>query len=243
MTARPAERSAAAPAAAAPAPAAPAPPPRKGARRDGRQELHVAGDVSSRYKKKRRVKARPCRRRGWPARLRDAHRAGGARSRRSAKASRSRSSRRSMAVKATEVIKVLMNMGVMATINQPIDQDTAVLVVEEMGHTAKSSRKTRSRRTCRACARGARRGRAAAAGGHGHGPRRPRQDLAAGLHPPHQGRGRRGRWHYPAHRCLPRDDRQGRHHLPGHPGPCGLHRHACPRRAGHRHRGAGRGRR
>ena len=42
-----------------------------------------------------------------------------------------------MAVKATEVIKVLMNMGVMATINQPIDQDTAVLVVEELGHTAK----------------------------------------------------------------------------------------------------------
>jgi len=35
------------------------------------------------------------------------------------------------------VIKVLMNMGVMATINQPIDQDTAVLVVEEMGHTPK----------------------------------------------------------------------------------------------------------
>ena len=42
-----------------------------------------------------------------------------------------------MAVKATEVIKVLMNMGVMATINQPLDQDTAVLVVEEMGHTPK----------------------------------------------------------------------------------------------------------
>jgi len=41
-----------------------------------------------------------------------------------------------MAVKANEVIKVMMNMGVMATINQPIDQDTAVLVVEEMGHTA-----------------------------------------------------------------------------------------------------------
>jgi translation initiation factor IF-2 len=42
-----------------------------------------------------------------------------------------------MAVKATEVIKVLMNLGVMATINQPIDRDTAVLVVEEMGHTSK----------------------------------------------------------------------------------------------------------
>ena len=41
-----------------------------------------------------------------------------------------------MAVKANEVIKTLLNMGVMATINQPIDTDTAVLVVEEMGHTA-----------------------------------------------------------------------------------------------------------
>ncbi|WP_370249943.1 translation initiation factor IF-2 [Thalassolituus sp.] len=39
-----------------------------------------------------------------------------------------------MAVKAGEVIKELMKMGVMATINQPLDQDTATLVVEEMGH-------------------------------------------------------------------------------------------------------------
>jgi translation initiation factor IF-2 len=42
-----------------------------------------------------------------------------------------------MAVKAGEVIKTLMGMGVMATINQPIDQDTATLVVEEMGHKIK----------------------------------------------------------------------------------------------------------
>jgi translation initiation factor IF-2 len=41
-----------------------------------------------------------------------------------------------MAVKANEVIKTMMKMGVMATINQPIDQDTAQLVVEEFGHTA-----------------------------------------------------------------------------------------------------------
>jgi len=47
-----------------------------------------------------------------------------------------------MAVKAPEVIKVLMNMGAMVTINQPVDQDTAVLVVEEMGHTAKVSRES-----------------------------------------------------------------------------------------------------
>jgi translation initiation factor IF-2 len=45
-----------------------------------------------------------------------------------------------MAVKATEVIKVLMGMGVMATINQSIDQDTATLAVQEMGHTVKTTR-------------------------------------------------------------------------------------------------------
>jgi len=42
-----------------------------------------------------------------------------------------------MTVKAAEVIKVLMNMGSMVTINQVLDQDTATLVVEEMGHTVK----------------------------------------------------------------------------------------------------------
>ena len=42
-----------------------------------------------------------------------------------------------MAVKSNEVIRSLMSMGMMVTINQVIDQDTAVLVVEEMGHTAK----------------------------------------------------------------------------------------------------------
>ena len=39
-----------------------------------------------------------------------------------------------MSMKAGELIKALMKMGVMATINQVIDQDTAVLVVEELGH-------------------------------------------------------------------------------------------------------------
>lgn len=42
-----------------------------------------------------------------------------------------------MAVKSSDLIKNLMRMGVMATINQTIDQDTAVLIVEEMGHKAK----------------------------------------------------------------------------------------------------------
>ncbi|RUR13992.1 translation initiation factor IF-2 [Legionella sp. km772] len=41
-----------------------------------------------------------------------------------------------MSVKAAEVIKVMMSLGAMATINQVIDQETAVIVVEEMGHKA-----------------------------------------------------------------------------------------------------------
>lgn len=41
-----------------------------------------------------------------------------------------------MSVKASEVVKVLFNMGTMVTINQTLDQDTAMLVVEEMGHNA-----------------------------------------------------------------------------------------------------------
>ena len=41
-----------------------------------------------------------------------------------------------MSVKSAEIIKVLLNMGVMATINQVLDQDTATLLVEEMGHIA-----------------------------------------------------------------------------------------------------------
>ncbi len=40
-----------------------------------------------------------------------------------------------MTVKAAEVIKVMMQMGTMATINQVLDQETATIVVEEMGHT------------------------------------------------------------------------------------------------------------
>ena len=44
-----------------------------------------------------------------------------------------------LAVKAPEVIKALMKMGVMVTINQNIDHDTAVLVSEELGHSVKKS--------------------------------------------------------------------------------------------------------
>jgi translation initiation factor IF-2 len=105
--------------------------------RYGRQELHVTGDVSSRYKKKRRTRGRPVAasaegRHGFEMPTAPVvHEVGIGGTVTVAELAQR------MAVKANEVIKVLMNMGVMATINQPIDQDTAVLVVEEMGHTPK----------------------------------------------------------------------------------------------------------
>src|SRR5467141_1522402 len=108
------------------------------ATRYGRQELHIVGDVSSRHKKK---KSRDGRRRSMGGESDTKH---------GFEMPTERVVRevvigeamtvgelaQKMAVKATEVIKVMMNMGVMATINQMIEQDTAVLVVEEMGHTA-----------------------------------------------------------------------------------------------------------
>jgi translation initiation factor IF-2 len=120
---------------AVPTPAAPADD--KGATRYGRQELHVAGDVSSRYKKKRRTKSRPMQssaegRHAFEMPTTPVIREVGIGETVTVAELAQR-----MAVKATEVIKVLMNVGVMATINQPIDRDTAVLVVEEMGHTPK----------------------------------------------------------------------------------------------------------
>ncbi|MGH8149823.1 MAG: translation initiation factor IF-2 [Steroidobacteraceae bacterium] len=105
--------------------------------RYGRQELHVATDVSSRYKKKRRVKSRAMPssadgRHGFEMPTAPVVREVGI-----GETVSVAELAQKMAVKATEVIKVLMNLGIMATINQPIDQDTAVLVVEEMGHTPK----------------------------------------------------------------------------------------------------------
>ncbi len=45
-----------------------------------------------------------------------------------------------MAVKAAEVIKLLMGMGQMVTINQVLDQDTAMIIVQEMGHVAHAAK-------------------------------------------------------------------------------------------------------
>src|SRR5580658_3842139 len=122
--------------AAPPVPAAPAAADDK-ATRYGRQELHVTGDVSSRYKKKRRAKSRPVSAGAGGEHAFEMPTAPVVREVGIGETVTVAELAQKMAVKATEVIKVLMNMGVMATINQPIDQDTAVLVVEELGHTPK----------------------------------------------------------------------------------------------------------
>jgi translation initiation factor IF-2 len=108
------------------------------ATRYGRQELHIVGDVSSRHKKK---KSRDGRRRtmGGDSDAKHGFEMPTARVVREVPITEAMTVgelAQKMAVKATEVIKVMMNMGVMATINQTIEQDTAILVVEEMGHTA-----------------------------------------------------------------------------------------------------------
>ena len=102
----------------------------------GRAELHIGGDASRR-KKKQRVRERKApmgmeQRHGFELPTAKVVREVGV-----GETITPQELAQKMAVKATEVIKVMMNLGLMATINQPIDQDTAVLVVEEMGHTAK----------------------------------------------------------------------------------------------------------
>lgn len=104
----------------------------------GRQELHVAADASGRRKKKKtrrravsvsvetgrhafeRPTAPVVREVAVPETIKVGELA------------------QRLAVKSTDVIRSLMKLGVMATINQAIDQDAAILVVEEFGHIAKS---------------------------------------------------------------------------------------------------------
>jgi translation initiation factor IF-2 len=110
--------------------------------RYGRTELHVAGDVSARYKKKKRLRSRTA---PVAAEARHAFEMPTAPVKHEVAIGETTTVAelaQKMAVKANEVIKIMMNMGVMATINQPIDQDTAVLVVEEMGHTARVVRES-----------------------------------------------------------------------------------------------------
>jgi translation initiation factor IF-2 len=113
------------------------PKAKAGDTRYGRKELHVAGDKSGRRKRKTPMRRRPVSLSGdtqhgferptapviheveIPENIAVSELA------------------KRLAIKGNEVVKVLFNMGAMVTINQVIDQDTAALVVEELGHVAK----------------------------------------------------------------------------------------------------------
>ena len=143
----------AAPPAPPAAPAAPAPPSRRpdarraergdgrerGGRRErgrrSREELHVASDKAGRRRKKQ--KSRPVVRTQPTRHAFEMPTAPVVREVVIPETITVGELAQKMSIKATELIKALMGLGMMVTINQVIDQDAAVIVVEELGHTPK----------------------------------------------------------------------------------------------------------
>ncbi|MEX0708828.1 MAG: translation initiation factor IF-2 [Woeseia sp.] len=105
--------------------------------RYGRKELHVAGDKSGRRKRKAPSRRRPVSISGDTQHGFELPTAPVVREVEIPENISVSELAQKMAVKGNEVVKVLFNMGAMVTINQVIDQDTAVLVVEELGHKVK----------------------------------------------------------------------------------------------------------
>ena len=109
-----------------------------------------------------------------------------------------------MGIKGKEVIKKLWALGMMGVnINQDVDLDTATLIATEFGYQIESTAFNEDEVIADAETPGHARGSGSArAGGHHHGPRRPRQDVAARRDPQGQRRRGRGGRHHPAHRRL-----------------------------------------
>lgn len=103
----------------------------------GRKELHVAGDKSGRRKRKTPVRRRPVSISSEGQHGFEKPTAPVVREVEIPESIAVSELAQRIAVKGNEVVKVLFNMGAMVTINQVIDQDTAILVVEELGHIAK----------------------------------------------------------------------------------------------------------
>ncbi len=105
--------------------------------RYGRKELHVAGDKSGRRKRKSPTRRRPVSVGGDSQHGFERPTAPVIREVEVADNISVAELAQRMAVKGNEVVKALFKMGAMVTINQVIDQDTAILVIEEFGHEAK----------------------------------------------------------------------------------------------------------
>ena len=148
-----------------------------------------------------------------------------------------------MSIKAAELIKNMMKMGQMVTINQVLDRDTAMILVEEMGRTAVPPRTTIPDAALTEHV------------GDGDAKLEVRPPVVTIIIPTSTTarprcstpecprRQRRSRRHHAAHWRLSRDDAARRHHLPRHAGPRGVYRHARGAKS-YRHRDpGGRGRR
>ncbi|MDH3363864.1 MAG: translation initiation factor IF-2 [Gammaproteobacteria bacterium] len=113
------------------------PKPGRGETRYGRKELHVAGDKSGRRRRKTPTRRRPVTVGGDSKHGFERPTAPVVHEVEIPESISVAELAQRMAIKGNEVVKVLFNMGAMVTINQVIDQDTATLVVEELGHIAK----------------------------------------------------------------------------------------------------------
>ena len=107
--------------------------------RYGRKELHVAGDKSGRRKRKAPMRRRPVSLGGDSQHGFEMPTAPVVHEVEIPESISVAELAQRMAIKGNEVVKVLFNMGAMVTINQIIDQDTATLVVEELGHVARQT--------------------------------------------------------------------------------------------------------
>ena len=121
-----------------------------------------------------------------------------------------------LGLSSAEVIKKLMELGEMATLTQTLPDETVTVLAEALDRKVEVVSTAEEEAEEVVYEDADEDLEAAAARGHDHGPRRPRQDVAAGRDPPDGGGGGRGRWHHPAHRRVPgqprrQDDQLHRH--------------------------------